>query len=58
MNESQYISYSKFYKPKEKKQYLPEYLVWMLEHRDDPNKKRVNYHAMFNQNKSSKGSCR
>lgn len=49
MDNLHYISYAKCYKPKDKKQYLPEYLVWILEHQNDPNKKRVNYRAMYNQ---------
>lgn len=49
MDKSHYISYSKAYKSNEKKQYLPEYLIWILEHQNDPNKKRANYRAMYNQ---------
>lgn len=49
MDKSYYVSYSKFYKPNEKKQYLPEYLAWILEHQNNPNKKRANYCAMYNQ---------
>lgn len=48
MDNQNRISYSKCCKQKTNKQYLPEYLVWILEHRNDPNKKRVNYHAMQN----------
>lgn len=48
MDNQNRISYSKCCKQKTNKQYLPEYLVWILEHRDDRNKKRVNYHAMQN----------
>ena len=48
MNELHRVSYSKCYKPKDKKQYLPEYLIWILEHRGDPNKKCTNYRTMCN----------
>lgn len=48
MDNQNRISYSKCCKQKTNKQYLPEYLVWILEHRDEQNKKRVDYHAMQN----------
>lgn len=48
MDNQNRISYSKCCKQKANKQYLPEYLVWILEHRNEQNKKRVNYHAMQN----------
>ena len=49
MDKTHYISYSKFYIPKDKKQHLPEYLVWMLANTDNLNKKRTNYSAMHKQ---------
>ena len=48
MDNQNRISYSKCYTQKATKQYLPEYLVWILEHRDDRNKKCVDYHALQN----------
>lgn len=49
MDNQNRISYSKCYKQKANKQYLPEYLVWILENRNTENKMRANYHAMYDQ---------
>lgn len=50
MNEKIYISYSKYYKPKDISELFPEYLIHRLKNKDKP-QPHINYSKCFNAHK-------